>query len=149
MENFRIVLKRRLALMGVFNGLAIVFIVITALYGRVAEGSENLAGMIRGFQFGIFLGLQLLILVLMGQYIRALRSEKAFKKLYIAENDERRKLIQDKIGGTGFNFILGVIATASVIAGFVNQTVFVTLLGVAIFIAVVKGCLKIYYRNKF
>jgi hypothetical protein len=150
MEKFRRILNRRLALMISFNGLVIAFIVLTIMYGRMAaDGSENLADMIRGFQVGIFLGLQLAILVMAVKYMRALKNDIELKKLYVEENDERTKLIQDKIGGTGFNFIIGSIAAATVIAGFLSQIVFITLLGVLLFIVLVKGSLKLYYRNKF
>jgi hypothetical protein len=63
--------------------------------------------------------------------------------------DERRKLIKDKIGGTGLNISLGGIATATIISGFFNEIVFLSLMGALIFMASVKGILKVYYRNKF
>lgn len=150
MDKFKGVLKKRLSLMMAFNGLAVVFIALTGAYGnKAAGGNENLADMIHGFQVGVFLGLEIMILIYIGKYTRALKNETELKKLYFAEKDERTKLIQDKIGGAGFNFTLASIATASVIAGFLSQTVFATLLGVLIFITLVKGSLKIYYRNKF
>lgn len=150
MENFRKVLKKRLSLMVVFNALAAVFIALTAVYGNMTTASnENVADMIHGFQIGIFIGLELIMLVYITKYRKALKDEDKFKRVYIEENDERTKLIQDKIGGVGFNFALGAIATATVISGFFHQLVFLTLLGVLIFVVLVKGFLKLYYRNKF
>ena len=150
MEKFKDVIKKRLILMIVFNGLAIVFVVLTGAYGNmIAGGSENLVDLIRGFQAGVFVSLQIMMLIPIVKYTKALKNESNLKKLYIEENDERRKLIQDKIGGVGFNFTLGAIATFTVLAGFYHQIVFITLLGVLIFMAFVKGFLKIYYRNKF
>lgn len=150
MKRFKNVLKKRLTLMIVFNGLAVIFISLTAAYGNMtADGNENLTDMIHGFQVGIFIGLQLMMLIFIAKYGKALKNEDALKNLYIVENDERKKLIQDKIGGVGFNFIIGAAATATVMAGFFHQLVFVTLLGVLTFMALVKGVLKLYYRNKF
>lgn len=150
MEGFKDVIKRRRSLIISFNGLAVVFIALTGIFGNMAAGgSENLADMIRGFQVGVFVGLEIVMTIYVAKYSRALKNETELKKLYFSENDERIKLIHDKIGGTGFNFTLCVISASAVIAGFLNQTVFVTLLGVLIFISFVKGFLKIYYRNKY
>ena len=106
-------------------------------------------GLIYGFQVGVFTGLQALFLALLVSYLLALKDEGRLKKLYIQENYERRKLIQDKIGGTGFNFAMGSIATATVVSGFFHQLVFIALLCVLIFIVLVKGSLIIYYKNNF
>lgn len=150
MEKFRSALKKRLALMIGFDGFAIILIALTGFYGNMtAGGKENLTDFIEGFQVGIFFALQIMILVSLVSYAKALKSESSLKKLYIKEKDERRKLIQDKIGGVGFNFAFGAIATATVMAGFFHQIVFATLTGVLIFMALVKGFLKVYYRNKF
>lgn len=150
MESFKKVLQKRLALMVTFNVLSAGFILLTGALGNMAaSGSESLTGMIQGFQIGIFVGLQIMVLVYISKYVKALKKEDVLRKLYVEENDERRRLIQDKIGGAGFNFVLGVIATATVISGFYHQIVFATLLGVLIFIVHVKAVLKIYYRNKF
>lgn len=130
--------------------MAIGFIVLTLLYRtRVAVGDENLSDMIRGYQVGIFTGIQLMLLKDIVNYTGAMKDEAKLKKLYIAENDERARLIQDKIGGVGFNFSLAVLGIATVAAGFFNQLVFVTLLAVLIFMAFMKGFLKLYYRRKF
>jgi len=150
MEKFKKVLKRKIALMSIFNALVIIFIAVTVAYGnRSIGGSENISDMIHGFQVGFFVGLQLVMVKYIGKYGNALRDEEKLKKLYVEENDERTKLIGDKIGGIGFNFTLGALATASVISGFFNEIVFATLAGVLIFSVLVKGSLKLYYRQKF
>jgi len=82
-------------------------------------------------------------------YAKALTSEAALKKLYIQENDERRKLIQDKIGGLGFNCMLGILAVSTTAAAFFNITVSVTLAVVLAVTAFMKSGLKIYYNRKY
>ncbi len=150
MDKFKGVLKKRINLICGFNGLAVVFIALTFSYGNIVIGnSKNIASMIQGFQAGVFLGLQILFLLYITKYRKALKNDDLLKKLYIEENDERAKLIKDKIGGVGFNFSLGVIATATIISGFFHQMVFATLLGVLIFKVLVKGFLKVYYKRKF
>lgn len=150
MEKYKEGLRNRIVLMLGFSLSSVVLVILASALGSVkAEGSENLASMIRGFQLGIFIALQIMLLAQIIRYIKGLKDDSTLKKLYVEENDERKKLIKDKIGGAGFNFILCGIATATVISGFFNQTVFVTLLGVLVFTVTVKGLLKIYYRNKF
>jgi hypothetical protein len=154
MEKFKNVLKRRITFMGVFNGLAIAFIVLTAYISSMkshnAKGVDDfMHGMINGFQMGVFVGVQMLVVIYIMKYRKALKSEDELKKLYIKENDEREKVIRDKIGGVGLNFSLAVIATATVVSGFFNQTVFITLLAVLLVTVTIKAALKLYYKSKF
>lgn len=150
MENYKKIIKKRMHLAAGFNCLALIFISFTGYRQDVmAIVSGNISDMIRGFQTGVFIGLQLFMVIFITKYRKAIKSEDSLKKLYIEENDERKKLIRDKIGGTGLNFIIGSAAAAVVISGFFSETVFITLLAVLMFIAMVKGFLKLYYRNKF
>ena len=150
MEKFKMNLKKRLTLMMMFNGVAVIFMVLTGIYGSmIASSNADIADMIHGFQAGIFVGMQIIMIKFITKYKRALNNEGELRKLYIEENDERTKLIKDKIGGVGFNFSLGMIVTAAIIAGFFNQIVFITLSATMFFMALVKGFLKVYYKNKF
>ncbi|WP_326512424.1 hypothetical protein [Clostridium intestinale] len=150
MDKFRSVLKKRIIYMGGFNGVAICFIVLSAVYrNMVAGGNSNVGDFISGFQLGGALGAEAVMLVAIGKYVKALRSETELRKVYIEENDERQKLIRDKIGGGVINVSLGVIATATIISGFFSQVVFMTLAAVLIFITLTKGAFKLYYRTKF
>lgn len=150
MEKFKVSLKKRLALMMMLNGAAVIFMVLTGIYGNmIASTNADTADMIHGFQAGIFAGMQFLMIKFITKYRKALNNEDELRKIYIEEKDERTKLIKDKIGGVGFNFSLGIIATASVISGFFNQIVFITLSATLIFMALIKGFLKVYYKNKF
>lgn len=152
MENFKKVIKRRMHFAAIFNCVVVIFIALTAWYGNyLAQNGRGTfsQGFIPGFQTGVFIGLQLIMLRLIVKYRKAVKSEESLKKLYIEENDERKKLIRDKIGGTGLNFIIGSGAAAVIISGFFSESVFITLLGALIFIVFIKAFLKFYYRNKF
>ena len=145
MEKFKMSLKKRLALMMMFNGVAVIFVLLTGIYGNMMVSSD----MIHGFQVGVFVGMQIIMIKFITKYKRALSNENELRKIYIEENDERTKHIKDKIGGVGFKFSLGMIATATIIAGFFNEIVFITLCATLMFMALEKGFLKVYYRNKF
>lgn len=150
MEEYKKILNKKLTLMQVLTGLSVSFIALAGAFANMAIGiNEDISDMIPGFQVGIFIGLQLIMVVYIAKYKKALKTEDELKKLYIKEHDERTKLIKDQIGGVGLDFSLVTITTATIIAGFFDQLIFFTLLGVLIFMSIVKGSLKVYYRNKF
>lgn len=149
MEKYRQVTNKKLTLMTTFTAFAAIFIVLTGAFVNMASAiNEDVSDMIPGFQVGVFIGFQLIMIIHIAKYRKALKTEDELKKLYIKEHDERTKLIKDKIGGVGFNFSLVAITTAAIIAGFFNQIIFFTLLSILIFMSLSKGFLKIYYKNK-
>lgn len=149
MEKFRVVLKKRVSTGIALNGLAIVTIALMALYARkISVPNDDIADAIHGFQVGVVLGLQLVAGVFMAKYSKALKDDNELKKLYIEENDERTQLISYKAGKVGFCVILGGIGMATVISGFFNPLVFITLLAVLVFTVIVKSTLYMYYRRK-
>lgn len=103
---------------------------------------------IRGFQVGVFCGVEVILIYTIFKYMAALKDEKKLKQLSIAEKDERTKLIMQKTGEMGMNICYIGLAIAAIIAGFINETVFLTLLGATIFTILVKGCFKLYYHYK-
>ena len=78
-----------------------------------------------------------------------MRNEKALKKLYIEENDERTIMIIQKTGAMGITICIIGLAFTTVIAGFYNQIAFFSLFGATVFTALVKGFFKLYYHRKF
>jgi hypothetical protein len=150
MEQYRETLKKRMGEMGGLNAVALLFIILTGRYEFVAAGSnENISDYIYGFQTGIFISVQIFVLLTIGKYRLALKDSQKLKELYIKENDERAKLIRDKIGGAGFILAISVIAVAAIISGFFNETVFFTLSATLCFLVLVMLTLKLYYRKKY
>jgi len=147
MDEFKKTLMRRLALLG---GCAAVYIAANALlYAAVGvKGAGNASDFIRGFHFGAGLFLLLLLAGWIFVYGSAMRSDDKLRKLYIAENDERRRMIRQKSGSAGMRFAVLGLSGAAVLAGYINATVFFTLLGAALFVALIHAALKYYYRKK-
>lgn len=80
MENFKNVLRKRVSLMGAFNALAIAFIGLIGVYSNKGIfGSENVTEMIHGFQAGIFIGLQIVMVKFIAKYQKALKDEDKLK----------------------------------------------------------------------
>lgn len=150
MEQYRKILNKKLTLMTIFTVFTATFIILTgAFFNMTANINEDISDMIPGFQVGVFIGFQITMLIYIAKYRKALKTEDELNKMYIKEHDERTKHIKDKIGGVGLNFSLVAITIATIIAGFFNQIIFFTLLCVLSYISLLKGFLKLYYRNKF
>ena len=148
MERFREKLKRRI---WVHAGLAAAALAI-AVYGvvRVARGELKgflpayLQGMLVGMFTAFFGGLVLQI----ARYVRALRSEERLRAVYIDENDERTRLIDEKTGGMGNNLLIAALVLGVMLSSYLNLTVAATLAGVLLFTAMLRGGLWIYYTCK-
>jgi len=78
----------------------------------------------------------------------ALRDPVKLKELYIAETDERNMYIKQKAGSAGIVFIIYCLAIGAAVVGNINMGAFFALLGACLFVAAVKGFLKLYYRMK-
>lgn len=144
MDNFRIVLKRRLGAAVAYNVLVLLVIVL----GRVLGNYLALNGLSLCFATGFLIGLQLVMLYFMHKYHTAIQDEDKLKKVYIEENDERGQYIASRIGGTGINLVIAGLSLAMLIACFIDRTVFFSLLGALFFSVLVKGALKLYYNRK-
>lgn len=150
MEAFVSTLKRRVALYAALLVLFVAASAIVPLFRTEMPGvDEHTLGMARGFQSGMFAGLSLLLVWQLIVALRALRSEDARRRLYVQENDERRRFILDKMGGFAYNLAMGVVGAAGCIAGYFNLVVSSTLILTLVGMALLKACFKVYYRNRF
>ena len=132
--------------------MVVVIICIAITYSVLLFNQDNLteiSDFIKGFQTGAFCGLQLILIYSLVRNLASMRNEKALRKLYIEENDERTIMIMQKTGAMGITICITGLAFAAVIAGFYNQIAFFSLLGATVFTALVKGFFKIYYHHKF
>lgn len=136
-------MKKRLALAGLYNACMIVLIVLGNFLGR----KHAVPDFIMGFNSGVYVGVQAVMIYYMAKYVCAIKNEEKRKALYIAENDERSKYIEAQIGGVGINIILGGLALGTIVSGFFHETVFYTMLGTLVLSVLVKGVLKIYYNK--
>ena len=102
-----------------------------------------------GFQTGIAAGLLGILIFFAVRYALALKNEEKLKKLYIAQTDERKALIMQKSGSVCLNVSMFGLMLAGAIAGNFDSRVFFSLVGASLFIALVRGALKLYYFKKY
>lgn len=142
MEKFRKKLKTRKVVLQTYCGLIVVLIVCLNIFIPHEESFQI------GFTLGAAVGTEILALIYMAKCNKALNDENLCKQLYIQEHDERQRYIQLQIGGTGLNIIIGSLLVATIISGFFNSIVFISLLSALLFSVLVKASLKFYFRSK-
>jgi len=147
MEKFRKTLKNRVIFGGIYSVAVIAAVAVFFCRPDLFEGRAPDFAL--GYNVGFFAGLEAVMAFLLVKYIAALINEEKLKALYVRENDERYRYIQSKIGGAGINIVLAGLAAGVVISGFIDFTVFVTLLCALLFTALVKLSLKLYYTKKY
>lgn len=146
MEKFKVKIQKRvliLSLTAIFT--AAVFILL--LSGLLMD-TPSIPEFIKGFNMGVFCGLELILIFFTVKYFMSMKNEEALKKLYIEENDERRKVIMEKTGAVGMLLFTIISAIGTVIAGFFDLTVFYTLLGTTTLSVLIRGACKLYYFNR-
>ncbi|HAS74522.1 MAG TPA: hypothetical protein DCS67_10290 [Clostridiales bacterium UBA8960] len=143
LTRFKSKLQKRNILATAYNFFVVLIILINRSLGKeLALPDESIH-----FTIGFFVGIQLLVIIGMFKTQSALRDDAKLRALYIKEHDERTLSIEEKIGGPGINLIIAALGLATIIAIYLNQTVFFTLLSTLIFTVIVKAALKLYYRK--
>ncbi|HKM35801.1 MAG TPA: hypothetical protein VJY54_13825 [Lachnospiraceae bacterium] len=82
------------------------------------------------------------------RYRKIISDESKSKLLCNKENDERYKIIKSKAGIPIVPVLSVLMMLSGIIAGYLNITVFYTLLIAAICMVLVSGVVKLYYMKK-
>ena len=149
MENFKKKLLRQLVVLIAGTFIACGAFIFSQNFVGELQAPRNLQDFILGFQTILFAFLCCTMVFFMIRICAVINKPEDLKKLYISETDERTLFIRQKAGSTGMNIITYGLIVAAVVAGSVNYTVFLSLLGACFFVAIIRGSLKLYYRNKF
>lgn len=103
----------------------------------------------RGFLSGASFGILAMMVYGLVRNVRAMKDEKALKKLYIKENDERQIQIWTSARAASVQVFLLLGLAACVVAGYFSAAVSLTIL-VCIFAQSLIGVVfKIYYSKKY
>ena len=149
MENYREKLKIHNILYGI-GALALLAIQVLAYSGLVSPvgADERWQGFYNGFIAGAAFGVMALFIVGLVMNLRALRSEKAMKKQYIKETDERSRQITAMGKSAGATIFLLLMVPAAIILGYFNVTVFITCIGCILALSLLMGGAKLYFSRK-
>lgn len=149
MQEYRKKLKKEI----IFNavGAAILLAVqILAWLGiiRPVSAGERYQDFWNGFIAGASLGVMALMILGIIKDARALKNEERLRRLYIKCGDERTRTIEEKARSTAANIFLLSMMPIIVIGGYFSTTVFFSLLGAEVFMAVTTNLCKLYYKGK-
>ena len=145
MEQF----KKKLIVQQCYLTIGLIGLIAVFLFSLNHESMPSAVGhFIGGFQTGISIALAGAFLFLSYRTLAAIKNSDKLRKLYISETDERVLLIRQKSGSAGMNIVMYGLTIGAFIAGNFNDTVFFTLLGACLFVGLVRGFFKLYYRAK-
>lgn len=144
MELFQKKLKFRMLLFGILILFCLVIILINQ-FGTVLTYTECLA---YSFQRGFSAAGILALVIWMLKYRAALKDEAKLRLLYNQENDERMQAIRAKAGIPMVPILSLALVLGGMVIGYWNETVFVVLIGVALFQLLVSLGVKLYYKAK-
>ena len=149
MENYREKLKIHNILYGI-GALALLAIQVLAFTGIVSPvgADERWHSFYNGFIAGAAFGVMALFIVGLILNLRALRNEKAMKKQYIKETDERSRQIAVMGKSTGATIFTLLSLPAAIILGYFNVTVFITCISCVLALCLLMGFSKLYYSRK-
>lgn len=150
MDKYRVKLKAQLRLYAV--GLAALMATEILAFSRklrpVAAGA-NWPDAWNGFIAGAAMALTAALALGVILNARALRSERALKRLYRRENDERAAHIAVAARSAGAQSFLLMGIVAGVIAGWFSVTVSLTIIGCVAANGLLCVGFKLYYLRKF
>jgi hypothetical protein len=142
--NFRKTINLRIALVTLFNSI----FGLIGLFSRYLDFDIAVNELVWSLSLGLMCGTILIGVYILAIYIRALRNDDLLQKLFISETDERNILIRSKTGGMAINIIMAALVLATIVSGVFSEIVYFTLLMTLLFVAIIKGALKLYYRSK-
>ncbi len=150
MENYREKLRGQCVLMGICC-MALGGVMLTSHFLELepVTGDSHWSDAWHGFLMGATAALLLLLVFGLARNLCALYSEKAMKKLYVKEHDERDAQIYLHARSLAMQvFLLGGLV-AMVVAGYFSVTVSLTIFGCVIICTLIALGGKLYYSQKF
>lgn len=156
MEKYREKLKIDTIILAI---IALILAAVTALafaneFGAIdlftpVTGDSHWHSKWNGFVSGAAAGLLVFMIIGLIRNIRAIRNEKALKKLYVKDNDERTAKIIKSAQAAAYRTLLLVGLVAVVVTGYFSITISLTLL-VCVWVSSLLGALyKFYFKKKF
>lgn len=138
-------LKSREKIYKFYISLAIIFIFIGE---RLLKDKFAYNDFIFGFVYGLVIGMEIFCVGKVIKINKARDDYSLLRQMYIEENDERQILIRLKSGYPILTNLSLAIFLFSILAGFINKAVFVTLLSVGVFQLLVSKAIRLYWRRK-
>lgn len=144
MELFKKKLKTRIILL---CAVLLVFVAIL-LYNQFGASEALKDSLAFSFQCGFSAAGSFALVFWLMKYRSALKDEAKLRLLYNEEKDERMSAIRAKAGIPMVLILSILLVLAGMIIGYWNETVFVVLIGVALFQLFTSAAVKFYYMRR-
>jgi len=144
MELFKKKIKTRIILL-----CTVLLLFVTILLYNQFGASEALKDSLAfSFQCGVSASGSIVLVFWLMKYRGALKDEAKLRLLYNEEKDERMSAIRAKAGIPMVLILSMALVLGGMIIGYFNETVFVVLIGTALFQLLVCLGVKLYYKLK-
>ena len=147
MENFKKTLKKRfiayITLAALLLTVNAVLVILNAL--EILKPVATSMGTV----YGASIGACVVLLKYAIDAKKALKDEKRFKKLYVANTDERMLFIEKSTSKLATNVFLVILGIAAIIFTYINETIYYTLFYVFIIYLIITFFCNIYYNKKY
>ena len=147
MEVYRKKIKTRILIGAGIIFLGIAWITFNRFFGELIGAHEDTIIYVHEATSGLLSGLLALVIIYIIRCQFAIRDDEKLKKLYIKETDERALFIYQKSGSIGMNISVAGLLLGALVCAYINIIVAATLLGACLFISLIRGFLKLYYRK--
>ena len=117
------------------------------VFDKFLPKNERFEDFMSGFQTGIFFVIILSSVYNIAKYLSSVNNAEKLKNLYICENDERKRAINDKAGQNLFMVIAYTMLVATLVAGYFSTIVFFTILCTLFVTEIIFTTMKIYYSK--
>lgn len=144
MELFKKKIKARIILLCT---VLLLFVAIL-LYNQFGASDALKDSLAFSFQCGFSVAGSIVLVFWLMKYRGALKDEAKLRLLYNEEKDERMSAIRAKAGIPMVLILSMALVLGGMIIGYFNETVFVVLIGVALFQLLVSLGVKLYYKVK-
>ena len=144
MELFKKKIKTRIVLL---CAVLLLFVAIL-LYNQFGASEALKDSLAFSFQCGVSASGSIVLVFWLMKYRGALKDETKLRLLYNEEKDERMSAIRARAGIPMVLILSMALVLGGMIIGYFNETVFVVLIGAALFQLLVSLGVKLYYKAK-
>lgn len=144
MDKFRNKLIKRRKIMIAIGFIGLTFVLFNVFYLSNLTNLPTWLDYELEFLTGLFTGLGVLFVIYTIKIKNALDNKDVLQKLYIEENDERKKYIRAKAGQPLLMVLNGFLIIIAILIGVLNFTISMTLIGIVLFQMIVSVIYKLY-----
>lgn len=144
-SEYQKIVRLRLKGLDCLIGLTLLIMILDHYYLKSLDlVNQTTTDFVSGFIVGLLLVLAVYTIRLRNKY----KNTTELEKFYIKEHDEREILIRMKSGSNVIRFLSLILLVISIPIGYINETIFFTIVAVIFFNLLISFLLKLYWSKK-